>query len=315
MKAIKDADIGLSPGIINDGTDSPYRLSLTGETVGKSFSLDTSGLTGGTNTLESFNVDDGSGTITNPPVQTATQAHIRVDTIDIYSDSNTLTEAIPGVTVDLLKAEVGKTTNLNINIDKDSIKSTIKAFADGYNQVISFITSQSVINGEGGGVLGGDSSINTLKRHLQSMLTQPFANSGKFTTLSQLGFETQKNGTLEVNDTTLTKAISENLDSVTTLLAGENDTKGLATQFKDYLYGMTNSGNGMLSGKKTSINSNIKRIDTKITAMEARLEQRQKTLESQFSAMESLVSGLNSQSTYLTQQMSLINKMMSGSDK
>lgn len=115
-----------------------------------------------------------------------------------------------------------------------------------------------------------------------------------------------------VNDKTLTAAINNNLDSVVSLLAGEEETKGLATQFKDYLYDITNSGTGMLRGRKVSISSSLKRIDSKIESMEARLEQRQKTMEAQFSAMETLVSGLNSQSTYLTQQMTMLSNMMSG---
>ncbi len=310
MEAINKADAGVSAAIINDGSGTPYRLMLTGANVGKTFSLDSSGLTGGTNILGSYNLDDGTGTITNPPVQQAGRAHIRVDTLDIYSDSNTLSEAIPGVTLDLLKAEVGMTTSLNVSVDKSNIKASIEAFATGYNEVISFISSQSVMNGSSGGVLGGDSGVSSIKRHLQNMLTQPFANSGVFTSLSQLGFETQKDGTLIVNDKTLTAAIDTNLNSIVSLLTGEDGKKGVATQFKDYLFSLTNSSSGMLKTRKDSTDSNIKRIDTKITSIEARLEQRQKTMEAQFSAMETLVSGLNNQSSFLTQQMEAITNMM-----
>jgi flagellar hook-associated protein 2 len=278
--------------------------------VASTFSLDDSGLTGGSTTLGSFNLDDGTGTIINPPVQAATRAHIRVDSIDIYSNANTFTEAIPGVTLDLLKAEEGETTTLNINLDKDSIKSTIEAFAKGYNEVMSFITNQSAFDGSKGGVLGGDAGINAIKRRLQSMLTQPFANSGSLNTLSQLGFETQKDGTLVVNDKTLSAAIDSNLDSVVSLLAGEENVEGAGTAFKNYLFDMTSSGTGMLKGKKDSIDTNLKRIDTRIVSMEARLEQRQKTMEAQFSAMETLVSGFNAQSSYLTQQMEALSNMM-----
>ena len=305
MQAINDADIGISTGIINVGGDSttPYRLLLSGDGVGKSFSIDATGLTGGTDTLGA--IEDETGTI-NPPVTHAAQAHIRVDSIDIYSDSNTVKEAIPGVTLDLLKAETDTTTQLSVDLDKSAIKEKIESFAKGYNEVISFITGQSVINGEGGGLLSGDSGVNSIKRHLQSMLTSPFENSGTLTTMSQLGFETQKDGTLVVNDETLSKAVEENLDSVVSLLSGEGDKKGLAEQFSDYLESMTSSTTDMLSGRKQSINSNVKRIDSRIEIMEMRLEQRQKTLESQFSAMETLVSGMNAQSSFLTQQMANI---------
>lgn len=310
MAAINTADLGVTASIIKDGTEAPFRLILTGNDVAKTFSLDTSGLTGGTTNLGSFNLDDGNGGIINPPVQAASRAHIRVDTINIYSDSNTLADAIPGVTLDLLKVKEGETTTLTIGLDKDSIKSTIEAFAKGYNEVMSFISSQSVIDKKGGGILGGDAGMNAIKRRLQNMLTQSFPNSGVFSTISQLGFETQKDGTLVVNDKTLSAAIDNNLDSVVSLLAGEDDTIGAGTQFKDYLFAMTNSGTGMLNGKKESIDNNLKRINTRITSMESRLEQRQKTLEAQFSAMETLVSGLNAQSSYLTQQMDSLSNTM-----
>ena len=301
MNAINTADLGVRASIINDGSATPFRLVLTGNDPAKSFTLDASSLTGGTVALD-----------LGEPVQQATRAHIRVDTIDIYSDSNTLTEAIPGVTLDLTRAEVGTLTSLNVGIDRDSIKATIEGFAKGYNEVVGFITSQSAMNGAKGGVLGGDSGIGTIKRRLQTMLTQPLGNSGVFTALSQLGFETQKDGTLKVNEKTLNAAIDENLDSVVSLLAGENGVDGIAGQFQDYLDTLTDSVSGLLKGRKDSIDSNLRRLDTRITSMEMRLEKRQQMLERQFSAMESLISGLNAQSSYLSQQMTAITNMMSG---
>nr|WP_321468866.1 flagellar filament capping protein FliD [uncultured Desulfobulbus sp.] len=299
--AINEADIGISAAIINTGdAANPYRLSLTGTDVATEFSMDTSGLNGN----EALSI----GT----PVQETSKALIRVDTVEITSDSNTLTEAIPGMTLDLLKAEEGTTTTLNVSVDKENIKTAIAAFAEGYNEVISFITEQSAFNGSEGGVLGGDASINAVKRQLQNLLTETTTNSGIFKTMSQLGFETQKDGTLVVNETTLNSAINNNLDDVATLLAGETGVTGIATKFKNYLYDTTNSGTGLYKIKKDSITSNLNKIDTSITKTEARLEMRQKMLEAQFSAMETLVSGLNSQSTYLTQQMENLSKMMSG---
>ena len=300
MNAINTADLGVTASIINDGSATPFRLVLTGNDPAKSFTLDATGLSGG------IVLNLGA------PVQQATRAHIRVDTIDIYSDSNTLTEAIPGVSLDLTRAEVGTLTSLNVGIDRDSIKATIEGFAKGYNEVVGFITSQSTMNGAKGGVLGGDSGISTIKRRLQTMLTQPLATSGVFTALSQLGFETQKDGTLKVNEKTLNAAIDGNLDSVTSLLAGENGVDGIAGQFQDYLGSLTDSVSGLLKGRKDSIDSNLRRLDTRITSMEMRLEKRQQMLERQFSAMETLISGLNAQSSYLNQQMTAITNMMSG---
>jgi flagellar hook-associated protein 2 len=215
MAAINEADAGVIASVISDGTDSPYRLVLTGEDVAAGFSL--------TSTLATFNGDVtslitggyadqeaklfGSGTISlstghditlsgdNSLVdirdainaetattgvsatvegdgnggyrltlaggtidstalvngsgyaapdltttQSAQQAHIRVDGIDIYSNSNTLTEAIPGISLDLTQAEEGTITSLTVDVDESAVKNQIKAFVTGYNEVISFIS-------------------------------------------------------------------------------------------------------------------------------------------------------------------------------
>ncbi len=306
MNAINDADIGVSAAIINDGTGTPYRLTLTGDDVGTGFSMDVSGLS--------------SGILLDPvadPIsitQEATQAHIRVDNIDIYSNSNTLTEAIPGVTLDLLTAESGTQTGMTVKVNEDGIKEKIQAFVDGYNDVVSFVTNQSVIDGSEGGILRGDSGLASIKRHLQDMLTTRVGTSGELSYLSELGLETQRDGTLTINDTVLSSAIKNNLDDIETLLVGEDGVTGIATQFKDYLESNTDMFDGLLAGRKQSIDSNVRRIDGRIEQAEMRLLKKEETLRSRFNAMEELVSSMNSQSTFLSQQMSMLNSMVIGSN-
>jgi len=75
-QAINDAELGVGAAVINDGTDEPYRLVLTGESVSNVFTLDTSNLSGGT---------DANPAMSN--TQAAQQAHILLDGIDVYSDS------------------------------------------------------------------------------------------------------------------------------------------------------------------------------------------------------------------------------------
>ena len=299
MTAINDADIGVSAAIINDGTGSPYRLTLTGQNVGDAFTMDSSGLVGGTESFSNFEES-----------QPATQAHIIVDGLDIYSESNTVSEAIPGVTLDLLKAETGTNTTISISQNNSAVAANIKEFIDGYNEVVSFVTGQSTMGETQGGILAGDSGLNAIKRHLQDTLTTLTNNSGSFKALSELGLETQKDGTISLNSETLDKAIESDLESVVSLLAGEEDGDGgLSTVFDNYLESLTNSTDGMLAGRKTSITSNIGRIDDRIEMAELRLGKREETLRAQFTAMEQMVSLMNAQSSFLTQQMTAISNM------
>lgn len=285
--AINDSDLGVTATIINDGTASPYRLVLSGDTVENSFSLDSSGLSGGTY---------AAPTMTN--TQLAQQAHIQVDNIDIYSNTNTFEEAIQGVTLDILKKDPAVSTSLAVSTNPDATKEKIKEFASAYNDIITFISSQSDAD------WGNDASFRSVKRHMQDLLTTvQSGGSGSYSTLSELGFETQRDGTIQVNETTLADAMEKDFSGVISLIAGEDGVEGVSTSFIDYLDSMTDSIDGMYATRKTSTDSNIRRIDLRIDNLEARMDAREKTLSAQFSAMEELVSSLNSQGSYLAQQM------------
>ncbi len=297
VETINESDIGLQAAIINDGSESPYRLVLTGENVAKDFEINPAPAQAG-------DLDLGTFTVT----QAAATAQIKVDNIVISGESNTITDAIPGVTLDLVAADSAEKTKITIKRDSGALTAKLEAFVSAYNDAVSFVTSQSKIDGSSGGVLGGDAGLNSIKRHLQDMLTE-FSGTGSFQALAQLGLETQKDGTLVLDSTTLTNAMDKDISSVISLLAGKDGSRGIMDQFEDYLDGMTSSTTGFLAGRKNGITSNIKRIDTQIEQMEARLEKREKTLRDQFTAMEQLVSVMNTQSNFLYSQLTAISQL------
>jgi len=385
MEAINAADTGVNASIINDGTDSPYRLVLTGEDVASNFSMtstlpiysgdisaqlqaggfssqtadifgsgtlelstgDTINLSNETNSLtdimtainaesattnvtasivadgDNFVLSLSGGSIASTSLsggnydplsltetQAATQAHIRVDSIDIYSASNTLDEAIPGVTLDLTSAEEGTTTTVAVSLDEGAIKSQIESFVRVYNDVMSYISSQSTTGDAKGGILGGDPGMNAVKRRMQTLLTTTISNSGGLAAMSQLGLKTQRDGTLELDDEILTEAIQNNLDDVEKLLVGEGETEGVAVRFQNYLEGMTDSIDGLFAANKKTTESTVRRIENRIDQMEMRLGKKETTMRNKFNALEELISGMNSQSAFLTQQMNMLSGMM-----
>ncbi|APG27362.1 hypothetical protein A7E78_05600 [Syntrophotalea acetylenivorans] len=283
---------GVSASLTEDGSGG-WRLELTGGTI------DSTALSGASGYAPPSLAD----------TQNAQQAHIRVDGIDIYSASNTLSEAIPGVTLNLDKAEEGTQTSLTVDLDESAIKDLIKDFISGYNKVVSYVTSQSKSEDGSAGILIGDTGMNSAKRRLQSMLTKPI--EGSISSLSMLGMKTQKDGTLELDEDTLTEAIQSDLDGVTTLLAGNESVVGIATQMADYLESITDDIDGLFSSREDTIQSNIKGIEKSIERMEMRLEKREQTLYNQFNALEQLVSSMNSTSSFLTTQLKSLENLWS----
>ena len=289
--AINGANLGVSATIINDGTESPYRLVLTGSDTSQTFSLDASGLTGGS-----------APDFTMATTQAAQQAHVVIDGIDIYSNSNSIDNAIAGLNLELLKADPDARTTVSVSVDTDAAAKKIKDFANAYNDIIHFIGDQR----DSG--WGNDPSFRSIRGQLQSFLVSP-QGGGAYSSLSQLGFETQRDGTVRLNEATLNEALANDYEGVANLFAGTAETQGVAAQFSTYLRNATDSSDGFYAARRSSTNSSIRQIDQRILSLEARLEQKERTLRAQYSAMEQLVSGLNSQGSYLMQQLSAVPKI------
>ncbi|MDX9709124.1 MAG: flagellar filament capping protein FliD [Trichloromonas sp.] len=295
----KSADSGVTASIINDGSGTPYRLVLTGKTVQEAnITLDASTLTGGA----AFPVKDAAVS------RTAQQAIVQVDGVTIRSDSNTLTEAIPGVTIDLKQAanafdpanpdwKTVATTNVTVATDNSGIQKKVEDFVAAFNDLVKASKDEALAN---------DSGVRSVLSNLRSKFSDGVEQTG----LYQLGIKTEKDGTLAVDTAKLSAAITDNLDGVKSLLTGDDVAKsGVADLLKESLSSFTNPTTGLLAGRQSLIESSIRRIDKEITRGEDRLALYEEQLVAKFSAMEQMVSSMNSQASYFSQQAAVWSNM------
>lgn len=278
---ISDSDVGLQATMINDGTESGYRLVLSGDEAG----VETVVLGTGSITID---------TATDGHTYDSAQAHIVVDNIDIYSNSNTLTSAITGVTLDLIDAESGETLTVTVASDTSQITATVDTFVSAYNSVIDLLAD------EGGNGWGNDSSLTSIQRKMQNFLTTQVSGSDSFTSLVQLGFKTDyETGQLSVDSSVFNEALNSDPEGVLGLFAGDSETDGIADLFGDYLDVQTDSVDGVYARRKTTNDANITRIENRVEIMEMRLEKREDYLRAQYTALETLISEMNAQTSYL----------------
>lgn len=280
---------GVAASIIHDG--SGFRLVLSGTDATKPFSVSmVDGITA-----------EGSEPLTFSTTQTQSLATIVVDGVTITNGSNTFDKAILGVTLTVTKphANPGDNTSLTVATDRSAVKNKIQEIVNAYNGVMTFISEQKSSD------WGRDASLTGVRRNLQGLLTTSISDSGSFTTLSQLGVKTQRDGTLTIDSTLLDKAIDEDLAGIDRLLSGTEDSAGIAHQFSSYLKQVTDSSTGLSATRQGSTDRTLKTISGNILAQEARLEKRETLLRAQFTAMEKMVSSLNSQGNYLLQQMNI----------
>jgi len=189
--------------------------------------------TGGTLALDDkFSID-----VFNPEMQTAKDAVIEIDNATIVKNTNTITDAIQGVTLNLLKADTSESVTLTISSDSSSAKSNIKSFVDAYNSVYEYINDQLVYDPDteaSADPLAGDSTLQEIRRKLGNMVTGtiPGLSTASYTNLSQIGITSDaETGQLSLDETKLGNALSANPDAVAKLFVGAATPTNQAISF------------------------------------------------------------------------------------
>ncbi len=240
----------------------------------------------------------------------ARDANLSIDGLSISSASNSISDAIDGVTLTLKAAQTqeaidaGTSVKLSVGLDKSGVRTSLQSFVDGYNAMLKTIhslTSVSAVGGDDGeplaAALVGDASVRSVVSALRTEMSS--VASGDIRILADLGITTQSDGTLAIDSDKLDDALDNNFDALSNFLSGEN---GLMGRLDAKLEPYTKSG-GIIEGRTTSLQNTLSGIDEQRERLEARLSSMETRLLAQFNAMDSLVANLSSTSTYLTSQL------------
>jgi flagellar hook-associated protein 2 len=236
--AINLADAGVTASIVNDGSGN--RLVIASEDTGLSNALKiTTTDADGNNTdnagLSQLVYDASTGGTTNlAETVSASNATLVIDGISISKASNKITDALEGVTLDLLKTNVGSTTTLNLTRDTASIQGAITGFVKSFNDLNKTITDLSKYNAETkqASILTGDSTVRSIQTKLRSAISDPLTSAGGgLSLLSEIGVSFQADGTLKFDSTKLSKVLSDPTKDVSTLFASVGKTSDSLVSF------------------------------------------------------------------------------------
>ncbi len=204
--AINSAGIGVSANVITDSNGS--RLSMVSGTSGAAGDLSVSGSLSGAS----------SGAISFSSSQDGKDASLTVDGVPITSGSNTVTNAISGVTFQLLGASTGTPIQVEITNDNTDIESAMNTFVTAYNAVISDINGQEGNDSNGNPEpLFGNPTLAMIQSQVTGALFAGSA-SGAISNITQLGIGLNDDGTLTLNTDTLDSALNANFSDVTGFL-------------------------------------------------------------------------------------------------
>jgi flagellar hook-associated protein 2 len=317
---INAANAGITASIVNvDAAGTKYKLAITSNTTGAAGSLkittmdsDSNVLTNNTGLAKlSYDPSKLSGTGNEYTVNAAAQdARIKVNGVDLYRNSNTIGDAITGVSLSALKEG---TTTLKIAADTTSIRTALESFVKAYNDTIALGRQLSSYNTatKTASILTGETAARSIMSELRTMIGLDFTGTtGSIKRLSDLGIASQRDGTLQINTTKMLTALSSPTEVAATLSTNTTLFKGVAVQMSTRL-GNLLADNGAFGSRLSGINSSIKDIDKRRTTLETRLTGIEKRYRTQFTTLDSLVASMQRTSQYLTQQLSSLSNSKS----
>lgn len=223
--AINQAAIGVTANIINDG--SGYRLSIGAVDSGAANSLRISvtGDSSGTNT-DTLGLSrlayDPFGTANMTQTVVAQNAALTVDGLAITSASNSVVGVVPGVTLNLKKAQASgdAAAKLTIGRDNAATSTAIESFVTAYNTLIDTsktLTAYNATTGEKGALLG-DFVMRSVTSQIRNILTGTVTGAtGTLRSLTDVGISFQRDGSLKLKSSTLQAALTANPQAVASL--------------------------------------------------------------------------------------------------
>ncbi len=173
----------------------------------------------------------------NPDMQEAKDAVIEIDNATIVKSTNSITDAIEGVTMDLLKADTSSTLTLTVSSSSASAKSAIESFVTSYNDLYSFISEQLSYDPETGvaSPLLGDPTLLEIRRKISDTVTGmiPGLSNDAYTNLSQIGITTNyKTGQLSMDSSKLSTALSSDPVAVSKLFVAAAEVTNQSIVFE-----------------------------------------------------------------------------------
>ncbi|GGE84907.1 flagellar filament capping protein FliD [Massilia psychrophila] len=221
--AINKAGAGVTATIVNDGGSTPYRLALTSDKTGEAMSMKIA--------VTNTEADTGLSALLNHDpasaqalVQTSTaqNAKFTIDGIAVSKATNTVSDVIGGVTLNLLKTNPDTATALTIARDTASVTTAVNAFVKAYNDISQNLLDAAAYNPatKQAAILNGEASVRAMQGQVRSVLSTSVAGgAGVFSRLSDIGVTMQKDGLLGVDSTKLSAAISSNFNDFSGLFA------------------------------------------------------------------------------------------------
>lgn len=238
----------------------------------------------------------------NTLLQEAADARLRVNGQNISRESNTISDAITGVTLDLTAVSTS-TARVAITRDLKGAKDNIKGLIDNYNNFQEAMkelgNSASKVETLGGS-LAGDRLLKNVQTQVRNMFKGLEGDTSSVKALTDLGVAIESDGRMSLrSEAKLESALKLNFDAtVSFFTSNPRSTTGAglagdAIASIDTLISNKTLNKGLLEQQIQSTNKDVQKYKAELSKLEGRLEKTLNRYMNQFSVMESIVGNAN----------------------
>jgi flagellar hook-associated protein 2 len=307
---INAANAGVSASVVTDATGVRLALRSTATGAANGFRLqvsDDDGFDNDSAGLSRLAYDPAAAAPQLTRTTAAADSRATVNGIELRSANNQLEGAIEGLNFKL--AKVGSST-ITVNRDTSGIKSQVAKFVSAFNALAKWLADQTRYDPSTSraGLFQGDGAVVGIQTQLRSQLgAVSFASMG-LQTLSSLGVELQKDGTVSLNGSRLESALADPEAVAAAFSRNTADQPmltGAAVRLRDWADSLV-AATGALTGRNKSLQSRIDANNRDQARLESRISLFEQRLRAQYSTLDRTVNQLNGLQGYVSQQLTSI---------
>jgi flagellar hook-associated protein 2 len=281
--------VGASLVDTGDGSANPFRFVLSATKTG----------TAGALTIDSSGINVlGTGQLTT--ITGAVDAQLQMGGATITRSSNSISDLLPGVTLNLLTptAPTGSPTTVTVARDVAGAAKNAQSLVDALNGVINGVKTQTAYDATNkrGGPLSGDGGARSLSDSILNLVSGA-AGTGVTKVLSQLGIQTTRDGTLTFDSAAFTTASQSDPDGVANLLST------FSKSVEDYAKAQVDVS-GIITTGSAAAGSEIHARQDQIDAFEVRMTALNNAYTARYAALDAMLGKLKQQQAQLASQIS-----------
>lgn len=303
-------------GLITASVFSPVsgrsQLSITSKNSGNDYRITSISETGANKALTALGLNLGSSRqmfVQNEGLDTAgflystnqLNSKIEFNGINVERNSNTITDLINGTNLVLKSVMQPTDSEVSVTVNKDvsSIKTKVQDFISKFNDIYSYIKSNSKQAGSTKALFANDTTASSILSTLNSFAYPVVSGipSNQINSFTKLGITFNVNSGLVLsNETTFNNAIENNLSEVVEFFSSTN---GIANKMIARIDPYLGSG-GFISKSKLNYDSTIKSLSDSITSAQNRLDKNAEALRQRYINLQMQLAEILSYQNYFS---------------